>query len=108
MEKHFTPGPWSISWSTFNGQQDHGIYADGELDLKGHQIAIVNFYPTLSSKADEITGKANARLVCAAPDLYDALAAMVAKFEKWDESDSLTSVELQLLINGRNAIKKAQ
>lgn len=39
--KH-TPGPWEISWNTFNKGEEHGIYADGEMDLKGHQTARVH------------------------------------------------------------------
>lgn len=68
-----TKAPWEISWNTFNGGESHGVYAFGELDLKGHQIAIVNFWPTLDKEADEETGKANLQLIAAAPDLYNAL-----------------------------------
>lgn len=72
-----TPGPWLISWETFAGGSAHGIYAPGELDLKGHQIAVVNCYPTVNYNSNEETGKANARLIAASPSLF-AAAEMVA------------------------------
>lgn len=68
-----TKAPWEISWNTFNQGEAHGVYAFGELDLKGHQIAIVNCWPTLDKEANEETGKANLQLIAAAPDLYNAL-----------------------------------
>lgn len=67
-----TPGPWVISWETFNQSESHGIYKDGELDLKGYQIAIVNHWPTLDNVGDQ-AGKANAKLIAAAPDMLQAL-----------------------------------
>jgi hypothetical protein len=75
--KH-TPGPWNISWNTFNRGEMHGIYADGEMDLKGYQIAMVHYYPTMHDDANEETGNANARLIAAAPDLIKALIGACA------------------------------
>lgn len=72
MELKSTPGPWVISWNTFNQGESHGIYANGELDLKGYQIAIVNWWPTLNND-NEQQGKANAMLIAAAPDMLEAL-----------------------------------
>lgn len=72
-ETRFTPGPWEISWNTFNGGEEHGIYASGELDLKGWQIAKVNYFPTMDSHSNEEAGKANAKLIASAPAMFEEL-----------------------------------
>ncbi len=86
--KH-TPGPWQVSWNTFNRGEAHGIYANGEMDLKGFQIAVVHYYPTMDNNANEETGKANAKLIATAPSLIEALQLLVDSMiepehqEKW-------------------------
>lgn len=72
MKSLHTPGPWIISWNTFNRGEAHGIYKDGELDLKGYQVATVNIWPTIDQPGEE-SGKANALLIAAAPDMLEAL-----------------------------------
>lgn len=83
------PYPLEISWNTFNGGEDHGLYAPGELDLKGYQIAIVNSLPTLSKSSSEELGKAYARLFASAPTLKkdnEELKAICKKYmnRAWD------------------------
>jgi len=97
ISKH-TPGPWQISWNTFNGGENHGIYSNGELDLKGHQIAIVNWWPTLGTD-NEQQGKANAKLISAAPDLlYASVVALEMLIDRGLE-DSMPAKLLKEAIN---------
>lgn len=98
-----TPGPWQVSWNTFYNGEGHGIYADGEMDLKGWHIAVVNYWPTMDARVTEETGKANARLIAAAPDLLKAAIESIATFEVHDNSVD-TKVAIRKL---KQAIKKA-
>lgn len=57
----FTPGPWKIGFPPPNGEQTIGT-------LNGLMVAVV------TTGATGIHTIANARLIAAAPDLYDLLA----------------------------------
>jgi len=85
MKLKHTPGPWEISWNTFNSGEEHGIYANGELDLKGWQIAKVNYFPTMDSHVTEETGKYNAKLIAAAPDLLDSAMYAIECLDRLNE-----------------------
>ena len=66
--KH-TPGPWRIQYGHETGYP-RGIYAPGDANKKGAVGCVVRFngIGLPSSEA----GQANARLIAAAPDLYEA------------------------------------
>ncbi len=59
----FTPGPWRYD------EESSGILSKHSVAPGSREVAAVN--PAL---ADQVTG-ANARLIAAAPELYEALAA---------------------------------
>lgn len=99
MKTKHTPGPWSISWNTFNGGEEHGIYANGELDLKGFQIAKVNYYPGIYNYANEETGKANAKLIAAAPELLRALIDCVENILINFPDDDKTKIAYRAIID---------
>jgi hypothetical protein len=64
-----TPGPWAIVGR-------YGNYKDEIAGPDGDAIAAVwtrKAYPKASDPHDDPEGKANARLISAAPDLYEAL-----------------------------------
>lgn len=73
----FTGQPWEISWNTFNGGENHGIYKGGELDQKGFQIAIVNGLPTSDPEVTEADGKTFARIISQADAMRALLQAIV-------------------------------
>jgi hypothetical protein len=72
----FTPGPWEfdveIHWVNQPGEQEvHGAWDVYPVDDCDHIIATVNHvYP------DRNTCRYNARLIAAAPDMYEALKAV--------------------------------
>jgi len=72
------------------------------MDLKGQQIAIVNWWPTMHKDVDEATGIANARLIAAAPDL---LKVCLRFHQCLTESSEFYTKENGALLE--NAIKKA-
>lgn len=108
----FTPGPWTAT----NVDVVDKIYL--EADDTGRRFWTVTqelgefeFRGTIASvhDAEEIEGvalierDANARLIAAAPDLYDALAALVAP------SDPMKPTETRLLYQAaRAALAKAR
>lgn len=72
-EQGFTRGPWFTKW---NGAYGHMVYGS---DGSGSAVAVV------SGVAPGITtaqGKANARLMAAAPALYEALKATSCRYSR--------------------------
>ena len=91
--KH-TPGPWTFAplstASRFRATQQEerfGIYADTAPE--GHRMPA------------EAQGEANARLIAAAPDLLEALEALVFDFDSHSTADESIS-------RARAALKKAR
>jgi hypothetical protein len=83
MSERFTPGPWEVGGNKGGGDKNT-IYCD---DATGSAIATVLFKPI------DITGRsaeqraANARLIAAAPDLFEAAA---------DAEDAIASLTARL------------
>jgi hypothetical protein len=74
----FTPGPWHIGngdiyaeGNELSDYDDRVIAAIGRAGMRSHEYAII--------KAHKPEGRANARLIAAAPDLYEALKVMEAE-----------------------------
>jgi len=71
----FTPGPWSIvmrkSWS------GNELYFDGVADPTGEKIRVEGLVLTASP-----VGRANARLIAAAPELLAALRSCLQCFDE--------------------------
>jgi hypothetical protein len=69
--KH-TPGPWHISQSGTYVRKSNGSIGDGPKDFN---VAEVNF-------PEDPEGRANARLIAAAPELLYALQSVLACFNR--------------------------
>lgn len=86
----FTPGPWKIR-NGFDGESYEVYPAKVNGESKPNigvwaELATVNKHPQPGS-----TGKANARLIAAAPDMYEALEALqkangANDFNGWHDS----------------------
>ncbi len=104
METKYTPGKWHVfkiyngkdSWE--NDSYNVGIYSD----TGGAKIATVE---TWIGKAESIECDANADLIAAAPELLEALKAMVAIWEGPRELAALRFAKS--VIDARDAIAKA-
>ncbi len=70
----FTPGPWRVVL----GSDEHGYRLAGVV-AAGSMVAIVN----VSSDAAAAEQIANAHLLAAAPDLYEALKGAVETIQIW-------------------------
>jgi hypothetical protein len=87
-EAKFTPGPWEfdveIHWVNQPGEQEvHGAWDVYPVDDCDHIIATVNHvYP------DRNTCRYNARLIAAAPAMYEALHRAVTEMEFWSKGHS--------------------
>ncbi len=104
MSKH-TPGPWS--YRKVPRKQEW------EIDTKrcpnlGHEswtgMSVVfgcDDYP----KMGKIAGEANARLIAAAPDLLEALQAMLSEFN--EQMAGIVNDEFAVIAKARAAIAKA-
>lgn len=98
MNTKHTPGPWSI---------------DSDGDGKPDAIITSQHLPEMDDDVCEVYGgndddcetrKANAALIAAAPDLLEALHAIIAKFES--DPDDLETMDAGIAI-ARAAIAKA-
>lgn len=96
-----TPGPWRIVKGHFpnDGAYDYGIFA--EIDWKRHVIA------EAFGRSDETTfhdSRANATLIAAAPDMYEALAEFENEYRGGEYDDELWP----LMKKARAALAKAR
>jgi hypothetical protein len=81
----FTEGPWRVTWA-IDGEGEayfDVLKSDGDADDDGRMVdasysIIESAYPVIAD--DE--AKANANLIAAAPDLYDALAELRLRLDK--------------------------
>lgn len=100
MNTKHTPGPWELfehSWS------ESSIYA-GEKNEK--QICRLSIYNEATEENQMLLEKemdANARLIAAAPELLEALQAVIERAESqhWDDASP------QVIEQARQAIQKA-
>lgn len=97
--KH-TPGPWAISWSTFDDGESHGIYADS-----GPCFSCVSYGSFLDIKT-ESEAEANAKLIAAAPELLEQLTELVRHIQTLPSSEGLPILNI-ILAKSIQVIKKA-
>lgn len=72
-EMKHTPGPWEVGDGVVSGSE-HIIYCD---DATGSAVATVLFEPLDITGRSKTERRANAHLISAAPDMYEALKAAV-------------------------------
>jgi len=101
MTKHtpgHTPGPWKVDkeLNSFRGQWLIAI----DVGDRGRGMAVAE---TIGGTGDE---RANARLIAAAPDLLNALQAIVKSLA--DQDDEGMIEHAQQMIDARAAIAKAE
>lgn len=92
----FTPGPWEVC----SFVQNRGEYMIDAVDPSGRlakQLVAKTFTPDLTGD-----GKANARLIAAAPDLYKALT----KIERICGGASNGTIEAEVAVCARAALAK--
>jgi len=95
-KKKWTPGPWGYAEYYSGARNEYGV-GPSEFDTVAH----------VRHGSDDIAGscKANAALIAAAPDLYEALKRMESHFRMLQpEMDEPGSVMFQ----ARAALKKAR
>jgi len=88
----FTPGPWVAL-----PPEEGSLYARIRGTRLGGKFKIANALMAADQTLEENEAIANARLIAAAPDLYEALALMVAWYGKRDNhgDDSLLQPDQQ-------------
>lgn len=77
MNTKFTPGPWILDWGV------------SRLDVYGvdEQTLVATLHRSMMSPAIDSAAIANARLIRAAPQLYNVLAELEESAEYWSEYD---------------------
>jgi len=77
----FTPGPWDISWGTYQDGEGHEICEYRKQGQPLACIAKVNYHDDQEGET-----KANARLIAAAPELLETLRSLALCLSE-DEDD---------------------
>jgi hypothetical protein len=102
-----TAGPWRV------GEERHaGRYQLVQADNQHRGFVCEVQAPLKGSVIDDDTRLANARLIAAAPDLYEALSEFVESFadlrEEFVRKFAETKPEMARLLKARDAIAKAE
>jgi hypothetical protein len=71
----WTPGPWRVADTRSDHEKRSATYE------KGWDVRLVGTPESITGWGSVTTTEANARLIAAAPDLYEALAALTPYFE---------------------------
>lgn len=93
--RKFTPGPWSTNHFQ-NGSTPvnvFGVYGDG-----------AELFRTSSREVEE--NEANARLIAAAPELYEALQIILVQFGEYRDGDG--AAKLHAITIAKDALAKAE
>jgi hypothetical protein len=96
MSKH-TPGPWAAELWNNSSTDDIGW----TITRNGSRV------PTSTFDGDEAEAEANARLIAAAPDLLEALSAMLEQFN-YNTITGIVHDESAAIAKARAAIAKAE
>ena len=76
MTSLHTPGPWRVGVSA-----DNGIHCVDGADGNGGVVEICEVWGTEDDKVENLQPRANTRLIAAAPELLDALTALVLNID---------------------------
>lgn len=103
----FSPGPWNVG-SEYDYSRDEIEAEDGRC------IAVVwtrgnknDNNPFRSPMVDSPEGKANARLIAAAPELLDACQWLIQFAEKFAEDSNNGPTMLSCIMQAKSAVAKA-
>lgn len=92
-----TPGPWRVGVPNIRDEAEVGIHGPGEYGFIICDMQLDGY--------DEKTQKANTNLICAAPDLLEALELSVSEYERLPHS---LGYEFTHLPSMRAAIARAK
>ena len=75
-ETKWTPGPWTVirALKPVDGEYDYGINGSGRIIAEAYGR---------TTETERPPAEANANLIAAAPDLYEALAVARGQVESW-------------------------
>lgn len=100
-ENNYTPGPWI--------REGRFIYALGEMgegfNRDGSPLLTNRFSTHVNSYGNEDEADANARLIAAAPEMYEALRALLEYFEVTIDEHPPEAIRPVAIL--RNALAKA-
>lgn len=102
----FTPGPWEICWSTYNGRR-----CKFEITASPHgsvrPLADTRWKSDLSeAESEELV--ANAHLMVAAPELYEALRAALVRLHEMDSAHQKEAERMECGYTGLPEVRLAE
>lgn len=97
----FAPGPWVVDWDDFV------VRAKSPID--GRMVPVARLYGVGDDGSDV---PANARLIAAAPDMYEALKSLIQDCEtanaRWVDQVGIGAIDINVLSRARAALAKAE
>jgi hypothetical protein len=100
-EAKFTKGQWAVT-----GQSEGGRYITVKSET-GRVVSRVPWNTERDLERNEITDCHDANLIAAAPDMYDALKALIAGIEEYALYKNGTFIIDDVLVPARAALSKA-
>lgn len=102
MSAAHTPGPWFLL-------ESDGVLQISDSEKHGNKAAIVHWAGFDAGDKTKKAKRANARLIAAAPDLLDALEAMLREFtgQNYCAPDEYPVAKLGAMRKAKEAIAKA-
>lgn len=91
----YTPGPWEVDEDSLRGSSYVAIHGDGWVEF-------ASVVTRMKDGKESPEGRANARLIAAAPDLLEALDALV------NMPSDMTAERVAALDAARKALTKAR
>lgn len=102
--KKWTPGPWSAGYCIY-GKFDH-VAVHGQRPQPGYIVPCVCLVAPRSEETEE--DKANARLIAAAPELYDVLEELLGYSEPPCGGCGCINAPLSVYHKAKAALAKAR
>ena len=113
-----TPGPWSLGASCDSNPHgdfevfgaEFGFYCTGRVAVVDRHAGAGDFVESFSPQTQRLTAEANARLIAAAPELFDIVSTLLVHAESvseiYGDDAPLTGGIVELALRAQRVVNK--